>query len=111
MENALGSVPGCKDVTLPYWDISDGQNPLPKWIWEEPFDSFTYPIDVGEKKGGTHTKRDTYENVTKQDKIALTRSLVESAMNSVSWEAFANYEASPDQKECHLSSLMTSPTF
>jgi len=43
-EDALRSVPGCEDVTLPYWDIS---TPIPALLAEEPFASYTLPIDPG----------------------------------------------------------------
>jgi tyrosinase len=41
-EDALRSVPGCEDVTLPYWDIS---TPLPDVLQEEPFASYTLQAD------------------------------------------------------------------
>ncbi|WP_165422228.1 tyrosinase family protein [Rhizobium ruizarguesonis] len=43
-EDALRSIPGCEDVTLPYWDISD---PIPGLLSEEPFAHYTLPIDPG----------------------------------------------------------------
>lgn len=43
-EDALRSVPGCEDVTLPYWDIS---TPLPDLLQQPPFASYTLPADPG----------------------------------------------------------------
>ncbi|SOD41999.1 tyrosinase family protein [Nitrosovibrio sp. Nv4] len=43
-ENALRSVPGCENVTLPYWDIS---TPLPDIFNQVPFASYTLPVDIG----------------------------------------------------------------
>ncbi len=43
-ENALRSVPGCEDVTLPFWDIASGE--IPDVLYEEPFNKYTYQIDV-----------------------------------------------------------------
>jgi hypothetical protein len=43
-EDALRSVPGCEDVTLPYWDIS---TPLPQLLQEDPYASYTLPEDPG----------------------------------------------------------------
>ena len=40
-ENALRSIPGCQDVTLPYWDISD--NRYPKTFSEGPFSTYKVP--------------------------------------------------------------------
>jgi len=34
-ENALRSVPGCEEVTLPFWDIGSGV--IPNVLYEEPF--------------------------------------------------------------------------
>ena len=44
-EDALRSVPGCADVTLPYWDISQ---PVPPVLYEPPFDKYTLPADIGD---------------------------------------------------------------
>jgi hypothetical protein len=43
-EDALRSVPGCADVTLPYWDI---QSPLPDRLQHPPFDQYVLPQDPG----------------------------------------------------------------
>ena len=39
-ENALRSVPGCENVTMPYWDIF---NEFPDILNQEPFASYTLP--------------------------------------------------------------------
>lgn len=43
-EDALRSVEGCADVTLPYWDFS---TLLPPLLQEQPFASYTFPQDPG----------------------------------------------------------------
>lgn len=43
-EDALRSVPGCEDVTLPYWDVS---TPLPALLQKPPFASYQLPEDPG----------------------------------------------------------------
>jgi tyrosinase len=43
-EDALRSVPGCADVTLPYWDI---QLPLPDRLQHPPLDHYVLPQDPG----------------------------------------------------------------
>lgn len=43
-EDALRSVPGCQDVTLPYWDLT---TPLPALLQQPPFASYTLPTDPG----------------------------------------------------------------
>jgi hypothetical protein len=42
-EDALRSVPGCEDVTMPYWDF---MTPLPDVLGEGPFGSYKLPQDV-----------------------------------------------------------------
>ncbi|KJK43389.1 tyrosinase family protein [Streptomyces sp. NPDC056254] len=43
-EDALRSVPGCEEVTLPYWDIS---TELPQRLQQPPFDAYVLPADPG----------------------------------------------------------------
>ncbi|TBA52722.1 tyrosinase family protein [Rhizobium ruizarguesonis] len=43
-EDALRSIPGCEDVTLPFWDISE---PIPSLLSEEPFAQYALPVDPG----------------------------------------------------------------
>lgn len=43
-EDALRSVPGCQDLTLPYWDVLTD---VPALLNEEPFASYTLPLDPG----------------------------------------------------------------
>jgi tyrosinase len=42
-EDALRSVPGCADVTLPYWDIT---TPIPALLQTAPFDSYVVPVPL-----------------------------------------------------------------
>lgn len=44
-ENALRTVPGCQDVTLPYWDIT---RPPPDFLYQPPFDKYVLPRDIGD---------------------------------------------------------------
>ncbi|MDB5071712.1 MAG: tyrosinase family protein [Candidatus Eremiobacteraeota bacterium] len=44
-EDALRSIPGCENVTLPYWDIATYQ--LPQLFSEPPFNQYTAPQGVG----------------------------------------------------------------
>jgi hypothetical protein len=43
-EDALRSVPGCEDVTMPYWDFS---MTLPALLEEPPFGQYALPADPG----------------------------------------------------------------
>jgi tyrosinase len=42
-EDALRSVPGCEDVTIPYWDITTTP---PDFLFQPPFASYTAPRDI-----------------------------------------------------------------
>ncbi|MEM7086030.1 MAG: tyrosinase family protein [Bacteroidota bacterium] len=46
-ENALRSIPGCEDVTLPYWDISDDR--YPEIFSEGPFANYIVPEEFLEQ--------------------------------------------------------------
>jgi tyrosinase len=52
-EDAMRSVPGCQDVTIPYWDI---QAPLPTLLQEPPFGSYTLPRDPGASPSFPNTR-------------------------------------------------------
>ncbi|MFF8772967.1 tyrosinase family protein [Kitasatospora sp. NPDC015120] len=43
-EDALRTVPGCEEVTIPYWDIS---TKLPDRLQHPPFDAYVLPADPG----------------------------------------------------------------
>lgn len=101
-EDALRSIPGCENVTMPYWDITM-QEPLPQWLFDAPFDSYTFPQDVGpgEYKKGYKTQRNTAEQILKnlagpgagpQDVFQD----VSRAMASDTWENFNGFFADAD---------------
>lgn len=51
-ENALRSVEGCEDVTLPYWDfenISSLEAFFPKILEEAPFNEYKFPFDIAQE--------------------------------------------------------------
>lgn len=89
-ENALRSVPGCEDVTLPYWDIT---TPFPDILKSAPFDSYTLPEDVGEGYGkGYVTQR--YDYATIADNINNVYDVpgdITRAMAQTDWEDFHGY--------------------
>lgn len=86
-ENALRSIPGCENVTLPYWDIT---TPFPEVLKKPPFDSYTFPEDVGQDpfKKGYVTQRYPYKQI--QDNL-LTYSVTDDinrALSQKDWEDF-----------------------
>ena len=91
-ENALRSIPGCEDVTLPYWDIT---TPFPSFLDQVPFASYTYPENVGPgyNKGDT-TSRYTTKEITANLKTYGTFDDITRAMSATDWEDFNGYFAS-----------------
>lgn len=80
VEDALRSVPGCEDVTLPYWDETDSYSRSNGIPWpltvdtivigdvpiKNPLKSFVFPRNVIDSVGddnGLYTKPATYETV------------------------------------------------
>ena len=52
-EDALRSVPGCENVTLPYWDVT---TLAPDIFWSEPlFASYTVPVALPSPYGANYT--------------------------------------------------------
>ena len=89
-ENALRSVPGCEEVTLPYWNIETGE--FPELISEDPFKSYTFPIgvypdfysppiDVG-KKGTTTERNDELR------RSATINRCIKNAMTAPKWAEY-----------------------
>ncbi len=89
-ENALRSVPGCEEVTLPYWDIT---KPFPEVLKSPPFDSYTIPQKVGEDKWGVYmanyvTTRFPYEKIHDNlIKNGVTEDIIR-AFTKTDWEDF-----------------------
>lgn len=88
-ENALRSVPGCEEVTLPYWDIT---RPFPDVLKAAPFDSYTLPQDIGQGfNAGYVTQRFGYpeieQNLLQYEVVAD----LERALTRTDWEDFHGY--------------------
>lgn len=48
-ENALRSIPGCENVTLPFWEAtSDPPKPLPSWCWKAPFHNYDVTSSIAD---------------------------------------------------------------
>ncbi len=93
-ENALRSVPGCEDVTLPYWDISSGV--VPDVLFEEPFNAYQFQVDVLNGPGtievaqGDWTKRDAKGDIEAAIVSPIHRIIpnIEQALSATSWLSF-----------------------
>jgi hypothetical protein len=64
-EDALRSVPGCEEVTIPYWDIA---TELPDRLQHPPFDSYVLPLDPGAL--ATPPVADTFPYTTQRYTVA-----------------------------------------
>jgi len=85
-ENALRSIPGCEQVTLPYWDIT---KPFPDVLKKAPFDSYTYPEDIGHgHKKGDKTSRFDYKTIKTNLSTYKVTEKVQRALTKTDWEDF-----------------------
>ena len=88
-ENAMRSVPGCENVTLPYWDIT---TPFPDLLKSAPYDSYTLPQDVG---GGFNkgyvTQRFSYPDIADNLVQYDVTGCVNRALAKTDWEDFHGY--------------------
>jgi hypothetical protein len=62
-EDALRSVPGCEDVTLPYWDVT---TQAPDFLWQDPFASYTVPVPLEGYGANYTTQRNSAEVIYNQ---------------------------------------------
>ncbi len=85
-ENALRSVPGCENVTLPYWDIS---TPFPDVLKVAPFDSYTLPEDIGGRfTKGYVTQRHSYTDIQSNLQDYGVIDDIDRALTKTDWEDF-----------------------
>jgi hypothetical protein len=72
-EDALRSVEGCEDVTMPYWDFT---TPLPGVFSEPPFDQYALPANPGLPTTPQPDGSPTYPYTTQRnDAAAITRQM------------------------------------
>ncbi len=96
-EDALRSVAGCEDVTLPYWDITD--DTLPEVLSQAPFDKYTIPRKLVALDGRTAVEANTdtrryspeviIDNLNRYDVSGTIRK----ALGSSRWEDFNGWNA------------------
>lgn len=90
-ENALRSIPGCENVTLPYWDITA---PFPDVLKSAPFDSYTLPEDIGPAYSkGYVTQRFDYPTIQQNLLNFAVTEKINRAMSKTDWEDFHGYFA------------------
>lgn len=88
-EDALRSVSGCEDVTIPYWDITIRP---PKVLYESPFDSYTLPLDIHDGyPAGYVTQRYGASAITSNVKANKIAETITTALKQPIWEDFISY--------------------
>ncbi|EJL01116.1 MULTISPECIES: tyrosinase family protein [Pseudomonas] len=88
-ENALRSVPGCANVTLPYWDIT---TPFPDVLKSPPFDQYTLQQAASsDYPEGYVTTRFDYDTIGQKLLTYGVTDDVNRAMSKTDWEDFHGY--------------------
>ncbi len=90
-ENALRAIPGCENVTLPYWDIT---TPFPDVLKSPPFDSYTLPANIGQGfNAGYVTQRYPYAQIATNLLQYAVTDKINNALTKTDWEDFHGYWA------------------
>ncbi len=101
-EDALRRVPGCENVSLPYWDITS--NTIPDFLFSAPFDSYVFPRDLVNLEGdtvvkkGDRTVRRKPKEILAQLKSRDVTGLINGALGNCHWEQFNGWDAGNTQK-------------
>jgi hypothetical protein len=99
-EDALRSVEGCEDVTLPYWDITASE--IPPVLFEEPFDTYTIPQELCTLNGFCYPQGHVTQRYAPQlilDNIAnydIPQTITD-ALGHSHWERFNGWDAGRTQ--------------
>jgi tyrosinase len=87
-EDALRSIPGCEEVTLPYWDITSR---IPDFLYQPPFDKYTLPRSIGKSfDAGYVTSRYTASKVMSNVNALLIPGQITDALTKSEWSLFNN---------------------
>ncbi|MFA0812345.1 tyrosinase family protein [Microbulbifer epialgicus] len=96
-EDALRSIEGCEDVTMPYWDIQERE--IPEALFEPPFDKFIYPETLTDLRNqvraeaGKPTERLSRVEILKSlDDFTVSEDIFE-ALGSAWWEKFNGWDS------------------
>lgn len=100
-EDALRSIDGCADVTLPYWDIVSGK--VPDVLMKPPFDKYVFPRDLEFPSGavfkakGTETHRHDVPKILQNLKDGGVNDDIDAALGAGRWEDFNGWRATNPQ--------------
>ena len=88
-EDALRTVEGCEEVTLPYWDI---RKPPPYFFFRKPFASYTLPEEIHSSyEKGYVTSRYSRQAITRRVKADGIPETIDTAMKQSDWNSFVTY--------------------
>lgn len=104
-EDALRSVEGCENVTLPYWDILGAK--LPDWIYQPPFFPYVMPHDLEGIDGGIaveagyETHRNDADTIAQNilDRSSSIEVKIGEALAADRWRGFNGWSDWPAQHE------------
>jgi hypothetical protein len=87
-EDALRSVPGCADVTIPFWDITAAP---PEFLFAPPFDSYTLPLAVhANYPAGYQTSRFPSADIMSNVALFEIPANIDFAMTQFDWATFTS---------------------
>ncbi len=84
-EDALRSVPGCAEVTLPYWDVT---GPVPPLLYTPPFAQYTAQAPVNPQYDPLTTSRYPADEVAANVAGYRIANTIANALNQSVWESF-----------------------
>ncbi len=88
-EDALRTVPGCADVTMPYWDITAAP---PDFLFQPPFASYTLPEEIHpDYPAGYTTKRFTAQEIAQNVMDFDIPAVIDLAMVQPTWTEFTSF--------------------
>ena len=99
-EDALRSVEGCEDVTMPYWDITSRE--VPEVLYEEPFRSYMIPRELCTLSGCCYPAESVTERYRPAEILGniVEYGIVETIANASEhshWERFNGWDAEVKQ--------------
>jgi len=87
-EDALRAIPGCADVTLPYWDITATP---PDFLFAPPFDSYTLPLNIHPNyPAGYKTTRNSADEIMQNVAAYQIPQNIQDAMSQFDWAVFTS---------------------
>jgi hypothetical protein len=107
-EKGLQSVPGCEDITLPYWDIVKAP---PKWLFQPPFDSYALQRDAAPQYPPGHkTERNTSREIHANTTAADVEGTIRDALDSPKFKDFSRLiEQAHDDGHVSCGTTMSTP--